>query len=345
MNIWQISLVFSSGLASGSVLFPAARMIESKGLDSFLYSLVHMVTRPIFATINMFRGRRPKGPVSLEHCIQREIHKVDPREQKLDETTQSIRGMLLSLAAAIQRTDKATDASTHTLDDIRSTLDRMVLPGELKDSHFLLLGEIDQMIASNNSLKTELSSSQEVLSTQREQIERLKTAVRIDSMTQLANRAFFEEKLSEMVQLFERYGDTFSLLIIDVDRFKSINDTFGHHGGDRVLRGVGAKIRSSLRHTDFVARIGGDEFAVILMKASGRSAGEVARKLCGEIEDSRFILDGNEIRVTLSVGVAEVAAGDSEESLLKRADVALYQVKQTGRNGVHVAALTNQNCP
>jgi len=126
-------------------------------------------------------------------------------------------------------------------------------------------------------------------------------------------------------------------MIIDVDNFKDINDTHGHPGGDRVLKGVAYKIKSTLRATDFVARFGGDEFAAILMKAKAPVAGDAAQKVCRQVRESRFFLDGEEVRTSLSIGVAEIAAGESAEQLLKRADKALYRVKEAGRNNVMVA--------
>jgi diguanylate cyclase len=98
----------------------------------------------------------------------------------------------------------------------------MRLPDDLLEVHSLLLNEIDRVISSNSALKRELAHSREILATQRQQIESLKTAVRIDGMTQLANRACFDEKLTEMIRLLDRYEETFSLLMIDVDNFKTI---------------------------------------------------------------------------------------------------------------------------
>jgi len=197
--------------------------------------------------------------------------------------------------------------------------------------------EIDRVISSNSALKLELARSEEILANQRRQIESLRTAVRIDSLTQLANRAYFDEKLTEMIRLRQRYNDPFSLLMIDVDNFKEINDTYGHQGGDRILKGVAFKIRSGLRESDFVARFGGDEFAVILIKASAKPAIDVAWKLCCDMRESRFLLDGSEVKTTLSIGVAEISSGETAESLLKRADAALYRVKDSGRNSVVAA--------
>lgn len=337
MKAWQFALIFTSGIAGGIILYPLARLLESKGIDHLLDSLARFVTAPFRRTKRPTETGEPPARNEEQPLPPVDVPAVDPREQRLDDAAQTIRGMLLSLAAAIQRTDKAASDSSQTLDDVRHTIDRMNLPSDLKDMHALLLGEIDRMITSNNALQNELIQSQEVLANQRQQIENLKTAVRIDGMTQLANRAFFDEKLREMTQLRDRYDDSFCLLLIDVDNFKVINDTYGHQGGDRVLKGVAFKIRANLRSTDFVARFGGDEFAVLLVKASAKAAAVIGRKLCEEIENSRFILDGNEIRTTLSIGLAEAENGESETSLLKRADTALYQVKQHGRNGVWIA--------
>ncbi|MBI5484622.1 MAG: GGDEF domain-containing protein, partial [Deltaproteobacteria bacterium] len=110
---------------------------------------------------------------------------------------------------------------------------------------------------------------------------------------------------------------------------------FGHPAGDRVIKGVAFNLRSALRESDFVARFGGDEFAILLYKSNAGTAVEVARKLCKAQQESRLLLDGKRIDVTLSIGIAESVADDTAESILKRADQALYRVKSEGRNGVH----------
>lgn len=336
MNVWHYMLIFGAGLALGVILHPLARMIESQGIDSFLDGLGRFVGYPFSLVGRLIRRLRPSKEVPKEAPTEAPP-RVDPREQQISDTAQTIRGILLSLATVIQRTDKAASDSSQALGDARNTIDRMRLPDDLLEVHSLLLNEIDRVISSNSALKRELAHSREILATQRQQIESLKTAVRIDGMTQLANRACFDEKLTEMIRLLDRYEETFSLLMIDVDNFKTINDTHGHQGGDRVLKGVAYKIRSTVRQTDFVARFGGDEFAAILLKATAASAARVAEKLCQQIRESRFLLDGEEVRTSLSIGVAQALPGESEEDLMKRADSALYRVKQGGRNGLAVA--------
>jgi len=125
--------------------------------------------------------------------------------------------------------------------------------------------------------------------------------------------------------------------MIDLDNFKTINDSHGHLAGDRVLKGVALKIKATLRGSDFLARYGGDEYALILIKSDIKTATEVAWKLCEEVRGSRFILDDVTLPMTLSIGVAEATENDTDEELLKRADEALYCAKAAGRNGVAVA--------
>jgi diguanylate cyclase len=336
MKLWQFILIFSSGIAIGIILYPLARMIESEGINHFLDSLVRIVTAP-FAFLGRTFGKRLAARKLQKETREAETRKVDPREQQISDTAQTIRGLLLSLANVIQRTDQAASDSNQTLGDVRNTIDHMALPDDLQEVHTQLLAEIDRVISSNSTLKRELSHSQEILSAQRQQIEELKTEVRIDGMTQLANRACFDEKIVEMVRLRDRYGDPFSLLVIDVDNFKEINDTHGHPGGDRILKGVAYKIKTTLRSTDFVARFGGDEFAAILMKAGAATSATAAEKICRQVRESRFVLDGEEVWTTVSIGVAETVAGESAENLLKRADKALYRAKEAGRNGFMVA--------
>jgi len=336
MHLWQFIIIFSAGITLGLILHPLARMIESQGIDHFLDALGRIVTAP-FSFLGRTFGRRLASRRIMKDALEVTTRPVDPREQQISDTAQTIRGLLLSLANVIQRTDQAASDSSQTLGDVRNTIDHMAIPDDLREVHTQLLTEIDRVISSNSTLKRELFHSREILANQRQQIETLKTEVRVDGMTQLANRTCFDEKILEMARLWERYGDPFSLLIIDVDNFKDINDTHGHPGGDRVLKGVAYKIRSTLRATDFVARFGGDEFAAILMKATATAAADAAQKVCRQVRESKFVLDGEEVRTSLSIGVAEIAAGESVEQLLKRADKALYRVKEAGRNSVMIA--------
>ena len=333
MNISTYLIVFGSGLIAGILIMYFVLKIDSgdsiniSGIFGRIFSLMGRVVR--------FSQKQNTG--SDEGGGTAPLHAVDDREQGLYDSAQTIRAIMLIMAANIQRTDKAASDSTLVLDDVKNAINTMGLPTDLSEEHSLLMKEIDRVISSNAALKGQLAKSQKELTAQQRQIEDLRTAVRIDGLTQLANRSYFDEKLSEMFVLWKRYGDTFSLMMIDLDDFKVINDSYGHLAGDRILKGVALKIKASLRGSDFLARFGGDEYAIILIKTDLVAAKEVAWKLCDEVRNSRFVLDDKSLSMTLSIGVAEVLADDTEDTLLDRADAAMYRTKAAGRNGVSVA--------
>jgi diguanylate cyclase len=332
VSITTYLLVFGSGLMAGMLILFFALKIQSGENIDFIGSLGRLFSPLVVAV----RGAshvigRLKGGESDPSYV------VDPREQNLYDSAQAIRSILLILTANIRRTDKAANDSSLVLGGVKSTIHTMQLPADLSEAHSLLMQEIDRVISSNSTLKGELAKSQAVLTEQQRQIEDLRTAVRIDGLTQLANRVYFDEKLNEMIAVRKRYGDPFSLMMIDLDNFKDVNDSYGHPAGDRILKGVSLKIKASLRGSDFLSRFGGDEYAIILVKTDAKAALEVAWKLCDEVRASRFLLDDNALTMTLSIGVAEAAENDTEETLLKRADAALYRAKAAGRNGVSAA--------
>ena len=159
-----------------------------------------------------------------------------------------------------------------------------------------------------------------------------------DSMTDLHNRRYFLELAEAEWQRFHRYQRPLSLLLFDVDRFKFINDTFGHDTGDRAITHVAAIARDDKRPSDVLARIGGDEFALLLPETDVQQAGVVADRLRERVAQSAFGDGGERMRITMSIGVAGATISMSGvPALLKAADEALYQAKFLGRNRVSVA--------
>jgi diguanylate cyclase (GGDEF)-like protein/PAS domain S-box-containing protein len=154
-----------------------------------------------------------------------------------------------------------------------------------------------------------------------------------DALTGLPNRVSFSNQLHNAFALSERNHIPLAVLLLDLDRFKNVNDTFGHHTGDLLLKEVALRIMSSIRETDFVARLGGDEFVVIQSDVSQPDAAEtLARKLVHQLGEPYF-LDANEVLIGASIGIG-LYPGDAKNSveLLKRADLALYRAKHGGRN-------------
>ncbi|MDR3135144.1 MAG: GGDEF domain-containing protein [Deltaproteobacteria bacterium] len=153
-----------------------------------------------------------------------------------------------------------------------------------------------------------------------------------DSMTKLYNRGSFMEILQEQVEKFGAYTPTMALFIIDVDNFKSVNDTLGHLVGDSVLVQVSELLRTSLRKNDYPARFGGDEFIVVAPDTNIDQSHKLAEKLRHRIQTHDF--NTGDIPVTISVGYTTYRAGETIENYIRRADKALYDAKQMGRNVV-----------
>ncbi len=153
-----------------------------------------------------------------------------------------------------------------------------------------------------------------------------------DVLTGLMNRAKFTEKLNNSVARLERYGTPFTVLYLDLDRFKLVNDTRGHPVGDKLLAAVAHRIRSVVRETDSVARLGGDEFAIILHEsADAVFAAKLASRLIQEAS-APYIIDGETFRIGMSVGIAIAPInGTRPDQILRNADLALYRSKQDGR--------------
>jgi len=162
-----------------------------------------------------------------------------------------------------------------------------------------------------------------------------------DHLTGLANRRRFERQLEREVARTERYGHPFCLLLLDLDYFKQVNDTHGHDAGDEALRRVGSAIQSGTRGIDTGARIGGDEFAVILPETDFARGVEVAERLRAEIGAMEVTPVG---RLSVSLGLAELpSCAITGAALREAADAALYEAKRAGRGRVAHAPLLNQN--
>jgi len=157
----------------------------------------------------------------------------------------------------------------------------------------------------------------------------------IDTLTGLPNRAVFLEQLDAAVDAQARpRGDTFSVLMLDLDRFKNVNDSLGHAAGDALLREVAGRLRLALRSADLLARLGGDEFAIIQAGCDDQRKGSIdlAARICKCIAEP-FLLLGRQVEVGTSIGIAMVPEhGHDREQLLKKADLALYRSKSAGRN-------------
>ncbi len=228
--------------------------------------------------------------------------------------------------------NSALQSAKRDLEDVKA---------ETKDTRELgtlqveLLDHISRVVQSNRRLEHDLTKSRYQLETQAQELDRTRKEARTDPLCRIGNRKAFNEHLNYRITCFKQRKKNFGLMIIDVDHFKRINDTFGHAAGDQVLFSIGEALKQCVRPEDFVARLGGDEFAIVLNGLSVDNAELVGNRIRSTVELFDFQVgdaDGSTTVVTLSMGLAVAFPGDCKQSLYERADQALYRSKELGRN-------------
>lgn len=187
----------------------------------------------------------------------------------------------------------------------------------------------EQLIKTNNLL---LERSAELMDLNTE----FKKLSITDSLTGLYNRRHFEETLNSEMEITKRHGDTNSLLIFDIDNFKLVNDKFGHAHGDSVIKIVAENIKSRLRETDILCRIGGEEFVAICKRAGKTEALKISEDIRNSIEQREINIGDDVMTITISIGVSTVVNNMNKnvDNIFKNADLALYESKSAGRNRV-----------
>lgn len=175
--------------------------------------------------------------------------------------------------------------------------------------------------------------------TERKEMEsKLQRLARTDPLTGLANRRYFFELADRSRNQCARYHRSYALMMLDIDHFKSVNDTYGHDIGDVVLKATADEMNQLLRDIDILGRLGGEEFAIAMPETTLSSALNIAERIRSSIEQNALQTGQGEVRFTISIGIAELSeANESNEQLLKQADKLLYRAKQNGRNRVEIS--------
>jgi diguanylate cyclase (GGDEF)-like protein len=155
-----------------------------------------------------------------------------------------------------------------------------------------------------------------------------------DSLSGLLNRRSLFARIAVEIERSIRLDVPLTGLMVDIDRFKSINDNYGHQCGDMVIRGIGARFQAGLRKYDYAGRYGGEEFFVVLSNSTEQQANQIGERFRKDMEETRFACSGETFSVTVSIGVARYINGESQESWIERTDRAMYQAKQAGRNRI-----------
>ena len=248
---------------------------------------------------------------------------------------------LAALVKLAESTDKLTsDVGEHNteLASVGQSVCDLGTGEEYKTVQKALLGHIATVIEANRRLEDDLVVTRYKLEEQAQELDRTRREALIDDLSGVSNRKAFDETLQFMVSKSKRRHVPFTLLLLDVDHFKRINDTHGHQSGDRVVTLLGQTLKEQVRPSDFVGRFGGDEFAVLIGGLREAEAAKVASRIRKAVEQKNFDvgIGGARVAVTLSMGMSGVRDDDTPEAIFQRADKALYKSKQCGRNQLNV---------
>ena len=251
-----------------------------------------------------------------------------------------VEGLLQRILRELGAAGAGSARYTDTLEDFQATFEPAVggpdLDAlELRDMVERILVETGRMAENNAALERHLNHSAGEMEILRRDLVNTRKEALTDALTGIANRKCFDLKLREMAAAAMETGDPMSLMLVDIDHFKSFNDTWGHQVGDHVLTVVAHTLTEQIKGQDLVARYGGEEFAIILPRTPVDGAVSLAAQICAAV-GGRRIRRKNPAEdfgaVTVSIGIAEYRLGEPLTAMIERADAALYQAKRSGRN-------------
>lgn len=262
-------------------------------------------------------------------------------EGALETMRQALRSIIAALQQDFERSGKSLSGYLATLEHFSELLDQPVSPAAMAAEVSKVLDDTRDTQHSQQQVNLELSHISAEVETLRKELEQVKQESMTDGLTGISNRKAFDAVLEHTIHTARETGMEFCVLLIDLDLFKLVNDTYGHLVGDKVLRFTAATLKRLVRGQDTVARYGGEEFALILPDTDLHGGTTVAENIrqtvsAGDLKDRSGGTSYG--RITVSIGVAGFHASDLPNTIIERADRALYLAKEHGRNRVENAA-------
>jgi len=254
---------------------------------------------------------------------QREEHQAGVSQMALETQVRSDVRRLSDTVRGAHDIGDLKHAVSEQLVGIVKAMDDLRKQEEQRDNHLQrrygsLIDKVEQMEQETRKVKVHMEEERH--------------RARTDPLTGLPNRAAYDEHIAHELERWTRYQQGFSIAVADLDHFKSINDSYGHLAGDKVLRLIGKILHKQSRSTDMISRYGGEEFVIIMPGTDAAAAVQAMEKLRKAVESSPFNFYGKPVNVTMSFGITQIKATDDLDKLFARADKALYRAKQNGRN-------------
>lgn len=284
--------------------------------------------------------RMVKSEQAIDEVITRELYQryVDPTDQSRIEAVQpTVRRLIEAISASLNAAGNEVSRYEQSLKECAAQLSTDIEADELRGLVDGLVTSTQQMNDSNTALQHHLEDSRREADALREELAKVRVEAHSDALTGLANRKGFEGRVGALQASDDYVKHPHCLLIGDIDKFKNINDTYGHLFGDKILKVVAKAFSNLTKGKDLAARFGGEEFIILLTETPLRGALRVAESIRRSIEKGRVFnpKSGEEVqRVTISLGVTEIVHGEPIEQAIARADEALYRAKEGGRNRV-----------
>ena len=257
--------------------------------------------------------------------------------ERIDKVGSRVADEIDQVMAMIEAAAGSTSSYTESLADAKQQLGRVKDREGIRTIIQSLVQTGQEMAQTNQKLEARLSASKQEINQLQENLEAVRTESLTDPLTTLANRKYFDQAVEREIAAAAANNEPLSLLLTDIDHFKTFNDRYGHLTGDQVLRLVAGACKQNVKGQDIAARYGGEEFAVVLPDTTLRSAVAVADQIRRSVMTKELIKrsTGEHLgRVTISIGVATLHRGENTSSLIGRADACLYAAKRTGRNRV-----------
>lgn len=262
---------------------------------------------------------------------------LEAEHRVLNSTSASIDEELKRVMGVIDQTNTGAKQYGQELNTFSGTLQHQVPLEQIRAAVARVANETRVMAEQNQRLHTQLAQSTQQLTEVRYNLDQVKKDSLLDPLTEVGNRKFFANELARTITETLENGTNLSLLMADIDHFKKFNDTYGHLIGDQVLRLVARTLIENLKGRDIIARYGGEEFVILLPTTNVRDAEKVANQLresLGTKQIKRKTTNETLGVVTISIGATQYAPNEDPESFIARADAALYDAKQNGRNRV-----------
>lgn len=303
------------------------------------------IRESVFSLVFMYISETNQDREKVNAFVQEIVAKILEVETKVATSYEQTRSIVSSnqgfetiLSSEMSGLKQSSDVAV-SLDDLKVDITQRLTSIENALHKKQTVDQAINKLSDKNreSFKSGFTKLKQELQEATQYSEKLEKKLNLDQLTGAFNRRAYDKKIADEMERFLRYGTPFSLLLLDADRFKNINDRYGHAIGDRCLQEIIKRSMPLLRKNDMLARYGGEEFVVVMPSTEEEGAKQAAEKIRQTIEKIEFIYKKETVKVTVSIGVTCVKEGDQkQEQIFERADMAVYKAKENGRNQVLV---------